>query len=75
MLLFFDADLLNLKKEHVEKLLNPVANGDVAMVIGSMDKGNFIANMIMPSFPLTGGQRAILTKVFMEVRKIPLIKG
>ena len=75
IMLFFDADLLNLKKEHIDKLLAPVANGESAMAIGLMDKGNLIANMIMPYFPLTGGQRAILTKVFMEIKKIPLIGG
>ena len=75
IILFLDADLCNLKKEHIDKMLKPVADGDAAMVIGLMDKGNFIANMIMPYFPLTGGQRAILTQVFMEIRKSPLIKG
>ena len=75
IILFFDADLLNLKKRHIDKLLAPVANGESVMAIGLMDKDNLIANMIMPYFPLTGGQRAILTKVFTEIKKIPLIGG
>ncbi|MDP3765791.1 MAG: glycosyltransferase family 2 protein [Nanoarchaeota archaeon] len=75
IILFLDADLYNLKKDHIDKMLKPVVDGDSVMVIGLMDKGNFIANMIMPYFPLTGGQRAILTPVFMEIRKTPLIKG
>ena len=45
------------------------------MVIGLRDKGSVIGNMIMPYFPLTGGERAILTKVFMKIRRNPLIKG
>src|SRR3989338_2590061 len=75
ILLFFDADLIGLKKEHIDKLLEPVVNEGAAMVIGLRDKGNFIGDMIMPYFPLTGGERAILTKVFMEIRKCPLIEG
>lgn len=75
VILFIDGDLIGLKEEHLKKLLNPVINNNVSMVIGLMDKGNFIANMIMPYFPLTGGQRAILAKVFMEIRKTPLIEG
>ncbi len=75
VLLFLDADLVNLKIHDIDKLLDPVINGDAVMTIGLMDKSNIIANMIMPYFPLTGGQRAILTKVFMEVREIPLIEG
>ena len=75
ILLFFDADLIGLKKEHIDKLLEPVVNEGAAMVIGLRDKGNLIGNMLMPYFPLTGGERAILTKVFMEIRKCPLIEG
>lgn len=75
VILFLDADLLNFKGEHINKLLEPVITGRVSMVIGLMDKGNFIADMIMPYFPLTGGQRAISTKLFMKIRKTELIEG
>jgi len=75
IILFFDADLIGLKKQHVVQLLDPVINGGASMVIGLRDKGNRIANMIMPYFPLTGGERAIKTNVFMEIRKCPLIEG
>ena len=75
IILFFDADLIGLRKEHVEKLLEPVVNEGAAMVIGLRDKGNAIANMLMPYFPLTGGERAISTNVFMEIRKNKLIEG
>lgn len=73
--LFFDADLVGLKKEHVEQLLEPIVNKNAVMVIGLRDKGNFIANMLMPYFPLTGGERAMPTNVFMKIRKSPLIGG
>ena len=75
VILFIDGDLIGLKEEHLDKLLKPIVHEGAAMVIGLRDKGNVIANMIMPHFPLTGGERAILTKVFMEIRKNPLIEG
>lgn len=75
IILFIDADLIGLKKEHIDNLLEPIMKGNAMMVIGLRDKGNVIANMIMPYFPLTGGERAILTKVFMSIRKSPLIEG
>ena len=75
IILFCDADLIGLRKEHIDKLLEPIFKKDAAMVIGLRDKGNIIANGIMPYFPLTGGERAILTKVFMKIRKNSLIEG
>lgn len=75
VILFFDADLIGLKKEHIRKLLDSIIKENAAMVIGLRDKGNIIGNMIMPYFPLVGGERAILTKVFMKIRKYPMIKG
>ena len=75
IVLLFDADLIGLRKEHIKQLLEPIANKQAAMVIGLRDKGNAISNMIMPYFPLTGGERAFASKVFQEIMKIPLIQG
>lgn len=73
--LLFDADLMGLKEEHIEKLLYPVINEGAAMVIGLRDKGNFIGNMIMPYFPLTGGERALLTPVLKDILRSSLTDG
>lgn len=75
VVMLFDADLIGLRKEHVEQLLGPIAKGQAAMVIGIRDKGNALANMIMPYFPLTGGERAFVSKVFQDIIKIPLVQG
>ena len=74
IILFFDADLIGLTHEHIEKLLKPVNQG-ASMVIGLRDKGNAFGNMLMPYFPLTGGERAITLEAFMQIRKCPLISG
>lgn len=75
VVMLFDADLIGLRKEHIEKLLEPIYKGQAAMVIGLRDKGNAIANMIMPYFPLTGGERAFVSKVFQDIIKMPFIQG
>ena len=75
VVLLFDADLIGLNEEHIEKLLNPVINQGAAMVIGLRDKGNFVGNMLMPYFPLTGGERALLMPVLKDILRNPLIDG
>ena len=75
VVMLFDADLIGLGKEHIEQLLEPIARGQAAMVIGLRDKGNAVSNMIMPYFPLTGGERAFVSKVFHQIMKTPLIEG
>ncbi len=75
ILLFFDADLIGLRREHIDKLLDPVLKEHAGMVIGLRDKSNVIANMIMPYFPLTGGERAMPKKYFIDIIKNSLIEG
>ena len=75
VVMLFDADLIGLRGEHIEKLLKPIAKDEAAMVIGLRDKGSAVANMIMPYFPLTGGERAFVSNIFLDIIKIPLIEG
>lgn len=75
IILMFDADLIGLNYNHIDVLLDTLIKRKAAMVIGLRDKGNFLADAIMPYFPLTGGERAILAPVFMNMIKNPLIEG
>ena|SRR3989344_4328333 len=75
IILLFDADLRGLREDHVEKLIYPILNQGAAMVIGLRDKGNIIGNLIMPYFPLTGGERALLTPVLRDILRNSLIDG
>lgn len=75
VVMLFDADLIGLRGEHIEKLLEPIAKEKASMVIGLRDKGSAIANMMMPYFPLTGGERAFVSNVFLDISKMPLIEG
>lgn len=75
IVMLFDADLIGLRTDHIDRLLDPVAKDGAAMSIGLRDKQSAIGNMIMPYFPLTGGERAFRAEVFMSIRKSPLILG
>jgi len=75
ILLLIDADLINLNHKHIDTLLDSVVKNKAAMVIGLRDKKNVFADKIMPYFPLTGGERAILVGVFKKIIKNDLIAG
>ena len=48
IIVFVDADLLNLEPSHIEKILNPILEGEYDMVTGVVDRGEFL-NRIMES--------------------------
>lgn len=76
VLFFCDADLVNFKNEHVEKILKPLFTGDVAMSTGLRDYGPFI-NFLYRNrfFPLVAGERALNYSIFKEIMNDPLISG
>jgi hypothetical protein len=53
-------------------MLNALTNEKAGMVIGLRDKGSYLANAVMPYFPLTGGERAIRTKIYKGILKVPI---
>lgn len=73
--LLFDADLVGLEEWHIQKMIDKVKNSRVSMVIGLRDKGNVLLNMLMPYFPLNGGERAFKKEVLADIIKSPLIEG
>lgn len=75
LVLLLDADLIGLTHKHIDDLLDTAMDRRAAMVIGLKDQKNIISNLIMPYFPLTGGDRVLLTNVFKEIIKQKLIEG
>jgi len=73
VILFFDADLLGVTKEHLENLVNPVKNGEADMVVGIQPKYRNVYE-INNSIPLISGQRALRRKLFEGVPE-KLLKG
>ncbi|MFN3690094.1 MAG: glycosyltransferase family 2 protein [Fimbriimonadales bacterium] len=72
VIIFFDADLIGLKPDHVERILKPVLDGEVAMSIGVFRGGRLSTDMAQILVPYISGQRALLRELFTE---IPGIEG
>ncbi|MEP0765648.1 MAG: glycosyltransferase family 2 protein [Fimbriimonadia bacterium] len=70
VLLFLDADLLNLQPCHVSVLLEPVLSGEAAMSIGRFCGGRFLTDLAQRVSPNISGQRAIRRSLFLEVPRL-----
>lgn len=66
VLVFFDADLIGLTTEHIERLILPVINGARWMNIGIRDRGRFFT-WLSHHLPLISGERAMRRTVFEGV--------
>jgi len=64
IILFLDADLLNLKERHVMDLLRPVLDGESEMTMGVFRNGRFRTDIAHRISPGLSGQRAMLRKVW-----------
>jgi len=67
VLVFFDADLMGLRPEHVQALTRPVTTGRACMVVGLQDRSPLV-NMMQAAMPPISGQRAVRADV---VRRVP----
>ncbi len=66
IIFFADADLYGFRKEHIQKILDPVMRGEKVMNVGLRDRGVFFMQ-IAPHLPLIGGERAIIRKVLEDI--------
>lgn len=77
IIVFFDSDLLGLKKEHIYLLIEPVEKGEAAMCVGLRERYGgmpaFIAK-IDPIGGVIGGERALKRSIFLGVPE-KFIKG
>jgi glycosyltransferase involved in cell wall biosynthesis len=67
IVLFADADLKGLTSVHVERMLRPVVDGEMAMCVGLRDKG-FLSG-IAKHLPLVGGERALKREVIERIHE------
>lgn len=70
---FFDADLIGLTPEHVERLVSPVVNGERIMNVGLRDRGRLVT-ALTAYLPLISGERAMQRSVFEGVPP-PFLRG
>ena len=66
IIVFFDADLVGLKTEHVERIVLPVVSGAKAMNVGLRDRGNLATN-IGAHLPLISGERAMRRSIIGNI--------
>lgn len=71
IIVFFDADLVGLKIEHVSQLIRPIIEGRAAMVVGVRDRYGNLPRIIIKIDPLLaiGGERAMKRSIFEALPK------
>ncbi|HHX77675.1 MAG TPA: glycosyltransferase family 2 protein [Firmicutes bacterium] len=72
IILFLDADLIGLTKEHVNSLLMPVIKGEAEMTIGIFDKGRFATDLAQKVAPYLSGQRAVKKTVLENISNMDI---
>jgi polyisoprenyl-phosphate glycosyltransferase len=63
LLLFLDADLINLKPEHIRDLVNPILSRQAAMTMGLFDHGRWISDLSHRLTPWLTGQRCVMAEL------------
>ncbi|MFZ5943667.1 MAG: glycosyltransferase family 2 protein [Bacillota bacterium] len=68
LILFLDADLIGLKKEHVEVMLNKIEGYD--MVVGIFDSGRKTTDLAQVVAPFLSGQRIIKKEHLFKINNL-----
>lgn len=74
ILLFLDADLIGLRKKHVNDLLSPVLNEEVDMTIGIFCNGRFTTDLAQKVAPYLSGQRAMKRYLFENIPNVDITR-
>lgn len=64
---FCDADLVGLRRSHVEALIQPVLQGDADMTVGLFDAGRLATDWAQRIAPFLSGQRALRREVLNDL--------
>lgn len=67
LLILLDADLINLKVEHVLDLIDPVLTGGVDMAVGYFTRGYWRADLAHRITPWLSGQRCLRSKLLGSI--------
>jgi len=74
ILLFLDADLIGLKKEHIYSLINPIKENIADMTIGIFSQGRLLTDLPQFIMPYLSGQRAMKRKIIDSIPNMDLLK-
>jgi glycosyltransferase involved in cell wall biosynthesis len=64
VIVFLDADLLNLGPGHVDRLVTPLVEGTAGMTLGLFDRGPELNPIFLKALPRLTGQRAMHRDLF-----------
>ena len=67
LLLFLDADLINLTADHIRDLVLPVLNRQVAMSMGLFEHGRWISDLSHRLTPWLTGQRCVIAELMNDL--------
>lgn len=70
LIVFLDADLINLQPEHVLSLITPVRSGDCSMSLGIFKGGRFQTDWSHRLTPFLSGQRCLRWSLFQHTPEI-----
>lgn len=70
IVLFIDADLRNLKSEHLDNLVRPVLDNQAEMAVLLRGRAPFLYRHIFHSDPAISGERCLRKKDFLEIWKL-----
>lgn len=74
ILVFLDADLIGLTKEHIEDLINPVLNDEADMSIGIFASGRLTTDLAQIVTPFLSGQRAMKREIIQNIDNIDITR-
>lgn len=75
VLLFIDADIINLKPHHIDSLLTPVFAGEADTSIGVFKGGRLVTDFTQALIPALNSQRAIKRETFFLMKDFLQGKG
>ena len=70
ILLFLDADLIGLEKEHISSLIKPLIIEEAHMTLGTFENGRFLTTLSQKITPFLSGQRAIKRDVLESLDSV-----
>lgn len=71
-ILFLDADLIGLTKQHIEVLIRPVLEGQVEMTVGIFEHGRLATDMAQFISPYLSGQRCLKKKWLEQIDNLAI---
>jgi len=74
IVIFLDADLIDLKTYHITELIKPIIEGEYLTTCGIFEKGRFATDLSHKLTPFLSGQRAMIRSLWENFKYDPEIR-